>query len=103
MKKSLISSALIVTLSSVISFQAHAAASMEEAEQAIAAADAAIKKAASVNGEWRDSKKFLQQAQEATKNGDNDKAVKLAKQARMEGELGFNQAMGQQEAGPWAF
>jgi nucleoid-associated protein YgaU len=67
------------------------------AEAAIAAADAAIKKAASVGGEWRDSRKILKKAEAALKKGDYAKAIKLANQARRQGELGYAQAMDEME------
>lgn len=66
-------------------------------------AKAAIKQASSIGGEWRDSKKFLEKAEEAEKAGDHEKAMKLAKKAKKEGELGYQQAMGQKDAGPWMF
>lgn len=55
-------------------------------------AQAAIKKAASVDSEWRDSKKILGKAKKAAKAGQYAKAIKLANKARAEGELGFSQA-----------
>lgn len=67
------------------------------AEAAIAAADSARKKAAGVDGEWRDTGKMIKQAQAALKAGDADKAVKLAKQAEMQGQLGYEQAVSQKE------
>ena len=70
-----------------------AAPSGSAAEQEIARAEAAIKKAASVRGEWRDSKKILKKAQKALKDGDEATALKLAKKAREEGEMGYAQAM----------
>lgn len=66
------------------------------AEQAIARAKAALDKAASVGGEWRDSRKILKKAQAALKDGDEAKAVKLAKQAESQGELGYAQALEEQ-------
>lgn len=73
------------------------------AEIAIAAADAAIKKAASVDGEWRDSGKFLKSAKKAMDAGDYETAINMANKARAEGEMGYAQAMGQKNAGPWSF
>lgn len=68
-----------------------------EAESAIAAAKAAVKKAASVGGEWRDSGKIIKQAEEALKKGDEAGAIKLANKARRQGELGYAQALAEQE------
>jgi hypothetical protein len=67
------------------------------AADAIAKAEAARKQAASVNGEWRDTGKFIKQAQGAAKAGEYDKAVKLAKKAEQEGRLGYEQQVSQRE------
>ena len=69
----------------------------------VAEANAAIKKAKSAGGEWRDSGKFLKKAEEAKKAGDMAKAMKLVKKAKFEGEMGFEQAQAQKKAGPWLF
>jgi len=66
-------------------------------------AQASIKKAASVGGEWRDSKKILKSAEKAAKAGDKDKAMMLAKKAVEQGKLGYEQALAQKNAGPWLF
>ena len=81
-----------------------AAGGSSEVEQLIKEADAAIKKAASVGGEWRDSgKKYLKQAKAALSKGDVETAEKLAKKAKFEGEMGYQQAQEQKNAGPWLF
>jgi len=67
------------------------------AEQAIAAAEKAKKKAASVSGEWRDTGKFIKQAKAAMKKGDFKKAVKLANKAEHEGHSGYQQAVSQKQ------
>ena len=67
------------------------------AEAAIAAAEKSRKKAASVDGEWRDTGKFIKQAQEALKKGDTKKAVKLASFAERQGQYGYEQAMSQKD------
>jgi nucleoid-associated protein YgaU len=59
----------------------------------LAAAEAARKKAASVGGEWRDTGKIIKKAEAALKAGDGAKCVKLANQARRQGEMGYAQAM----------
>jgi hypothetical protein len=69
------------------------------AEKAIANAEAARKKAASVKGEWRDTKKMIKQAEDLVKAGDYDEAIKKAKKAERQGELGYEQALGQKGAG----
>ena len=63
------------------------------ADQAISAAEAARKKAASVGGEWRDTGKLIKKAKAAAEKGDSEKAVKLATEARKQGELGYQQAI----------
>lgn len=66
-------------------------------------AAAAIKKASSAGGEWRDSEKFLKQAKSAAKAGDMDKAMKLVNKAKSQGEMAYSQAKSQKDAGPWLF
>ena len=66
------------------------------AESAIAAAESAKKKAASIDGEWRDTGKMIKKAQAALKAGDFAKATKLAKKAEKQGKLGYEQAQAQQ-------
>ena len=75
-----------------------------EVNAAISAAEAAVKKANSVDGLWRDtSSKFLKNAKAAAAKGDDATALKLAKKAKFEAEMGFKQAMSQEKAGPWLF
>ena len=68
------------------------------AEKAIADAQAARKKAASVGGEWRDTGKMIKQAEDAVKAGEFEKAISLADQAKRQGELGYEQAMTEKNA-----
>ena len=76
----------------------------DEVKAAIAEAEAAIKKSASVGGEWRDAKKkILKKAKAAAAKGDNAEALKLAKKAKFQGEMGYQQAQEQEKAGPWLF
>jgi nucleoid-associated protein YgaU len=63
------------------------------AEKTIASAKAAIKKAASVGGEWRDTGKILKRAQAAYDKGDYAGAMKDAVKAQRQAELGYKQAM----------
>jgi len=60
-----------------------------ECEKALAGAEAARKKAASVGGEWRDIKKIMKKAKKAG----GDECVKLANKARRQGEIGYAQAL----------
>ena len=68
-----------------------------EAAQAIADADAARKQAASVKGEWRDTGKIIKSAKKAADAGKYDEALKLAKKAQHQGEMGYEQAVSQAE------
>jgi hypothetical protein len=75
-----------------------------DVEQLIKDAEGSIEKAASVGGEWRDSqKKYLKKAKAALSKGDIETAKKLAKHAKFEGEMGYQQAQAQKDAGPWLF
>ena len=62
-----------------------------EATQAIDGAKAAIAQAKSVDWLWRDTEKFLSEAEAAAAEGDNATAIKLANKARDEAELAVNQ------------
>ena len=68
-------------------------------DKAIADAQAARKKAASVAGEWRDTAKMIKQAEEAGAAGDFAKGMKLASEAQKQGELGYEQAVKERGAG----
>jgi len=68
-------------------------------DKAIADAQAARKKAASVAGEWRDTSKMIKQAEEAGAAGDFAKGMKLASEAQKQGELGYEQAVKERGAG----
>lgn len=78
-------------------------ANADSAKAAIAAADAAIKKASKVDGAWRDAGKFLKKAKAAAGKKDYATAIKLANKAKFEGEMGYEQSMAQKNAGPWEF
>jgi hypothetical protein len=70
----------------------------------IAAAEEAIKKSKKAGGEWRDAAgKYLKDAKAAAAKGDDKTALKLAKKAKFEGEMGLQQAKEQANAGPWLF
>jgi len=75
-----------------------------EVNAAISAAEAAIKKADSVDAEWRDtSSKILKDAKAAAAKGDNATAIKLANKAKFQGEMAYQQGLSQEKAGPWLF
>lgn len=67
-------------------------------EQAIAAAESARQRAASVGGEWRDTAKLIAKAKELAQAGQTQEAIELAEQARRQGELGYEQALREQQA-----
>ncbi|NOZ52847.1 MAG: hypothetical protein GXP08_06845 [Gammaproteobacteria bacterium] len=80
------------------------AAGNTKLEATIEEAELALKKAASVGGEWRDSKKkYIKGAKSALSKGDVKTALRLANKAKFEAEMGYKQAMEQQKAGPWLF
>jgi hypothetical protein len=83
--------------------EAAAGAASPEVEAAIKEAEAAEKKAASEDGEWRDTSKLLKKAKAAAAKGDNKTALKLAKEAKFQGDMGVQQAKEQEKAGPWLF
>jgi len=69
-----------------------------EVEKAIAAAEDARKKAASVGGEWRDTGKLIKKAQKLAEEGELDEALKIATKAEHQGTIGHDQALGQKDA-----
>ena len=64
-------------------------------EEALAAAEAARAKAASVSGEWRDTDKLLKQARALAADGDFAAAAALAEQAEHQGLRGYEQMTSQ--------
>lgn len=69
-------------------------------EQQLAAAEAAIARAASVGYEWRDSRALLEAARLAAERGDAVEAGRLAGLAYRQGESAYAQWRSQQNAGP---
>lgn len=67
------------------------------AGKAIDEARAAVKKAASVNGLWRDTEDLIKQAEAALAQGNEETAIKLANKAKRQAELGYKQAMDEQK------
>ena len=72
-------------------------ATAADAQMMIEQAEKSRKRAASVEGEWRDTGKIIKQAQAALKKGEYDEAMKLAKKAKMQGEMGYQQAVSQKD------
>ncbi len=68
-----------------------------KAQQMIDKADEARKQAASVDGEWRDTAKMIEQAKASLAKGDAVDAMKIAAQAHKQGVLGYQQAVSQQQ------
>lgn len=75
----------------------------EDITALIKQATAENKKAAEMDGLWRDANDMLEKATAAAKKGDVKKAAELAKQALAQGKLGQAQADAQKNAGPWLF
>lgn len=67
------------------------------AAKAIEDARAAVKKAESVNGLWRDTESLIKQAEAALAQGNEATAIKLAQKAMKEAELGYQQAMNERK------
>jgi nucleoid-associated protein YgaU len=61
------------------------------AQQAIDAAKAANKEAKAVGYEWRDTGKFIKEAEAALASGNTDEATKLANKAKTQAELAVKQ------------
>jgi hypothetical protein len=75
-------------------------AAKQDYESALAAAKSAQKKAASADGEWRDTASIVKKSEEAAEKGDFAEATKLADQAKLQGEMGYKQSIDQKSAGP---
>jgi hypothetical protein len=109
MKKLALFGALIFALAGCAGMGGESAAMKGDADAdaataAIAAAEAALKKARGVEGEWRDANKsMLKKAKAAASKGDYKTAIKLADQAKFQGDMGYEQAMGQKDVKPWLF
>ena len=74
-------------------------ATRADAEAAIAAADEARKQAASVGGEWRDTGKMIKKATGLLDTKEYTKAISAANKAKKQGELGYEQAIAEKDAG----
>lgn len=68
-----------------------------EAEAIINKAIAAQKKANEVGGEWRDIQKIIDEAKKAVAEDRKEDAMKLAQKSKMHSELGYRQAVSQQD------
>lgn len=110
----------VIEVGDVISMPGGASCEPSSAyKQAVADANAALDKAKSVKGEWRDSRwkkskfvkyktsggktvktSFMGAAAVAAENCDFDSAMKYLETAKFQGEMGYEQAMQQKSAGP---
>ncbi len=90
----LLSFALLI--STTMSSPAFSADKKAMAQAAIDKAETSRQHAASVQGEWRDTGKIIKKAKAAMKEGQFDKATKLARKAERQGSFGYEQAISQQ-------
>ncbi len=72
----------------------------KQAASAIAAATSMNKKAKKAEFEWRDTGKLIKKAKAAAKDGEFDKAVKLADKAKKQAEMALKQAKAAKRARP---
>jgi hypothetical protein len=93
-------SAVIAPASSLAAESAAAKApGKADYEKALAEAKTAQKKAASVDGEWRDVGKLIKDGEAAAAKGDYATAIKHLSMAKFQGYEGYAQAIGQKSAG----
>ncbi len=91
MKKTLLITAVAFTLAACAGGE-KAAQADKEYQDLVAKAKAEIKLADQTSFTWRDTEKFLKQADEAMTAGDRDKAMKLVKKAIKQAQLAQQQA-----------
>lgn len=72
----------------------------QDAESAILAAEHETNRAKAKGFEWRDTGKLIKKAKAAVKEGDFDKAMKLAGKAKRQSTNALAQAEEQKNAGP---
>lgn len=75
--------------------------SKADVDQAIAHAQAEIKKAAKMDALWSNTEGYVKQAKAAESAGDNAKALKLANQAAKDAQVAQAQAESQKNAHPY--
>ena len=61
------------------------------------------RKAAEVDGEWRDVGPLIDQAERVARSGDYTRAIELAERARFQAEMGYRQMKAQQDVTNPAF
>ena len=97
MKKLIIAAATAALMTACATAPTH---TLEQANAALVAANAANGNAKKVNYEWRDTGKILKKARKAKADGDFDTAVKLAKQAERQAVMAYAQYEDQKNAQP---
>lgn len=114
----LVTAAMFLT-ASVAFAGGKAVPSKENYEKAVVMANAALDKAKSVGSEWRDARwkkstfvkyktpdgktiksSYMGAAAEAAKHGDYASAMKFLETATFQGNMGYDQGVGQKDAGP---
>ena len=100
MKKNLINQMAFILLFTgllmpAVSFAEQPTITAQQFAELLEQARAAQKKANSVDGEWRDVEKTLKAAEQAAQQGDLKKAEKLAVKAKLQSEIGYQQAVAQ--------
>ncbi len=91
MKKTLLLTAVAFTLAACAGGE-KAMQADKEYQDLVAKANAEIKLAGQAGHTWRDTEKFLKDADEAMKAGDRDKGMKLVKKAIKQAQLAQQQA-----------
>ena len=94
-KNTLLAFAIAVFSSAYLTAAIAGGSSDGNAVETIVAAKAALKKADSVGGAWRDTAKMIKKAEKLLTDGDTEAAIKQAKKAKDQGMLGYDQAVTQ--------
>jgi hypothetical protein len=96
MRKTILISAFAIALAGCAGGESDA-----EYNKLVAEAEAEIAVADKMGATWRDTEKFLEDSKAAMKEGDSEKAMKLAKKALKEAKLAQQQAKSQAGVKPW--
>jgi len=97
MRKTILISALTIALGGC----AGGGASSDDYNKVASEAEAEIAVANKMGATWRDTEKFLAESKKAAKDGDMEKAMKLANKALKQAKLAQEQAKAHANAGPW--
>lgn len=63
----------------------------QDADSAISAAEHELNRATKIEAAWRDTGKLIKKAKKASKEGEYDKAVKIANEAKMQSTIAIQQ------------